>query len=656
VSNILGLDFDDLAKNLPEKIEIDLPLPPVQLRGRLERRQGLSDWAGTLSATLPAATATAFGVLSLDGSEGPSFVVLMGVTFPEPGLQIGLGFALGGIGGVVGVNRAINRDALISAISDGTAGELLFPPDPVEAAGRVIPRLPALFPAAPGRILVGPMFRVTWGGRMVSLSAAVVAELPDPVRLSVLGVLRVALPDPAVPLIELKATFAGQYDSAEPSAFLMASLNGSHMAGIPLNGDVLVLSRGGPDATFILSAGGFHPAFSIPRGVPALNRLSMNLSPVPWLQLRCKAYLAITSNTAQFGAQLDFAAEIADCGLKGNFGLDVLIYFKPALSFTASMRGALAVEVFGESLLGIAFDLTLQGPNPWRASGRGSIDLWLFSASFDFDESWGAPPPPVLLPPPDLEHELRLAFQRPEAWAVVPPAAAAGSPVILSPYANKLLAEGGRVHPHGRLAARQRVLPFGIDIQRFGRTPVEPAQRWDIESATLGGANALGGVTHDEFAPGQFRDLDEDEQLGSPAFESYRSGIEFVADSGLPDENLFCRATVDWETRVVEESVPRFVRMLRRARIAALADAERVAVAHSVRDRHWWPAVEEPLTVYARPPLTAVSTWSMAPAVSAEADAMAARVVGGAPADTEIRQHFGGRRAVRTVETWEVQT
>ncbi|MFE9604389.1 DUF6603 domain-containing protein [Streptomyces hokutonensis] len=276
MAGIVGLDLERPADDqLPTTVDIDSPLPPVRLRGRLQRQQFRS-FSGVLSAAMPATTVTASGQSDL---------------------------------------------------------------------------------AAPGRIVVGPMFQTSWGDRMVSLSTAVMAEVPDPVRLSLLGILRVAVPDPAVPLTDLKATFAGQYGSAEPSAFLRASHTGSHMAGVPLDGDVLVLSRGGADSAFLLTVGGFHPAYPIPRGVPALHRLSVNLSPAPWIQLRCQAYFAVTSNTVQFGAQLSLVAEIADCGLRGLFGLDVLIHLEPSLSFTARMRGLPAVEVFGETLMGVAFDL-----------------------------------------------------------------------------------------------------------------------------------------------------------------------------------------------------------------------------------------------------------------------------------------------------------
>ncbi|MER5450995.1 DUF6603 domain-containing protein [Streptomyces sp. NPDC002766] len=648
MAGIFGLDLERLADDqLPTTVDIDSPLPPVRLRGRLQRQQFRS-FSGVLSAAMPAATVTAFGQLDLAAPGGPAFIALMGATFPDPGLQLGLGFSLSGVGGVVGVNKAVDRDALIAAIADGTAGDLLFPPDPVKAALRVVPRLPALFPTAPGRIVVGPMFQVSWGDRMVSLSTAVMAEVPDPVRLSLLGILRVAVPDPAVPLIDLKATFAGQYDSAEPSAFLMASLTGSHMAGVPLDGDVLVLSRGGADSAFILSAGGFHPAYPIPRGVPALHRLSMNLSPVPWIQLRCQAYFAVTSNTVQFGAQLSLVAEIADCGLRGLFGLDVLIHLEPSLSFTANMRGSLAVEVFGETLMGVAFDLTLEGPAPWHAVGRGSIDLFLFSASFDFDERWGNPPPALPVPPADLEARLREAFSRPDTWSAHPPADLRRSPVLLSPSANRLIGDGSRVHPHGSLAARQRVLPFGVDIQRYGRSAVEPAERWDVASATLGAANATGGTIADEFAPGRFFKRSDDELLGSPAFETYRSGVRLVADTSGPADGVFVRAGLDWETRIVQDPVPalRPEGLLRAARIAALLESEQVAAAAgSVRDSHWWPAVTAGLRVAAEPPVVAADTWAM----------VAAGEPAGPEASTaELRRHLSGEAGIRAVEAWEV--
>ena len=149
--------------------------------------------------------------------------------------------------------------------------------------------------------------------------------------------------------------------------------------------------RGGDDPQFVLSAGGFHPAFRVPRGVPALRRIAVEI-PGPLLTMRCEAYLALTTGTVQFGARIELSAEVAGCGLRGYLGLDVLVQIRPHLYFIAEISAGISVEVFGESLASVHLDFALEGPTPWRARGRGEVDLFFFSASFDFETSWGDEP------------------------------------------------------------------------------------------------------------------------------------------------------------------------------------------------------------------------------------------------------------------------
>ena len=262
----------------PEGAEVSIDLPVVSGSGSLARLGG--DLAGGLSVKVPPLSASAFGVLSPAHDGQPlSFLVLVGATFPPPGVQVGFGFAVSGVGGVVGIGRRVDREALLRAVSDGSAAQLLFPADPVAAGEAAIGALPAIFPPAAGSVVAGPMLQLSWGGRVVSLSVAVLVESSTQVRLTILGKLVVALPDPEAPLVLLQATFAGIVDSAEPSATFVASLSGSHIAGAPLAGDILLLTRGGSEPTLVLSAGGFHPSFRAPRGVPALRRMSIDLCP-----------------------------------------------------------------------------------------------------------------------------------------------------------------------------------------------------------------------------------------------------------------------------------------------------------------------------------------------------------------------------------------
>ena len=75
------------------------------------------------------------------------------------------------------------------------------------------------------------------------------------------------------------------------------------MLSFTLTGDMAVRIYWGDNANFLLTVGGFHPAFSPPpMGLGTLRRLAIVLfSGNP--DLRAEAYFAVTSNTVQFGAQ-----------------------------------------------------------------------------------------------------------------------------------------------------------------------------------------------------------------------------------------------------------------------------------------------------------------------------------------------------------------
>jgi len=426
----------------------------------------------------------------------------------------------------------------------------------------------------------------------------------------------------------------------------LASLTDSNIAGVTITGDLYLLVRGGPEADVILSAGGFHPQFVRPAGVPALNKIAITLANGPFLQLRCQAYLAITTNTVQFGARVDLVAEIAGCGLRGHLGFDVLIQLEP-LRFIAEISVAIAVEVFGETLVGIALALALEGPTPWRARGRGSIDLFLFSASFDFDETWGSPPP-IPLARPDIAAILGDAFGKPEAWVSHAPDPNA-SPVQLNTSGRRALDTGSGLHPHGSLSARQRLVPLGVTIDRYNRQPIEP-QRWDVSTPVLGEGNpaASGGEEREQFAPAAFLAMTDDAQLSRPAFESFRAGLSLLGGGVLID--AIVRATdFDYETKVVSKVVGE-AGSAAVALGALLSSAESVVTA-GLDDPRWWGADPEVVTVATKPSFVPVDTWSFTAADDIAAPSMNATMQFEAVADALAADPA---RRITVVETWEV--
>jgi hypothetical protein len=591
----------------PQGAGVSLDLPVVSGSGVLARVG--DDLAGALSVRIPPMSAAAFGVLSPARDADPlSFLVIMGATFPPPGVQIGFGFAVSGLGGVVGVNRRIDREAMIRAVVDGSAAQLLFPSDPAAAGQAAIRALPAVFPAARGSVVAGPMFQLNWGGRVLTLSVAVLVESSVQVRQTIIGKLVVALPDPDAPLVFLQATFAGVVNPAEPSAQFVASLTGSHIVGAPLSGDLLMLTRGGSDATLVVSAGGFHPAFRVPRGVPTLRRLSMDLCPVPWLDLRSDSYFALTPNTLQLGARLELVAEVdgSGCGLRGHLSFDALLQYSP-FRFIADVSGGIALRAFGQTLIGVHLALHLEGPAPYLARGRGSIDLFLFEVSFDFEAGWGSPPPAPSTPP-DVGDKLRKAIAEPTAWRS---RGTAPSGLALRVGAQKALAAGTVVDAYGTVSVRQEQVPLGLEIRRFQGLPVPP-QRWDIQTGEFGPGEpaARTAELRAEFAPGQFvPSRSDDEALTAAAFLPLRAGVELFP---APATGAAARAAdLTWEEKVVARDVAMPVPEPA-GELAALLDVETLLTAMSPTDPGWWAAPDqEVVTVDPAAPVVAASAWSM---------------------------------------------
>src|SRR6185295_3778734 len=135
-------------------------------------------------------SAKAVGLLTTQmpgGGRGYSLIVIIAAEGFPP-IQLGFGFTLTGIGGLLGVNRTVTVDVLRSGIKNGTLGSILFPADPIRNAPQIISDLRAVFPPAADRFVFGPMATIAWGTpTILTLEIALLLELPEPVRLIILG-------------------------------------------------------------------------------------------------------------------------------------------------------------------------------------------------------------------------------------------------------------------------------------------------------------------------------------------------------------------------------------------------------------------------------------------------------------------------------------
>jgi hypothetical protein len=126
----------------------------------------------------------------------------------------------------------------------------------------------------------------------------------------------------------------------------------------------------GRQPQFVLAIGGFHPRFAPPPGLPALQRLALQLADGDSLQLRCQAYLAVTSNTVQFGARVDLHAAGGGFSFDGMLGFDAILQLAP-LAFRGGRRRRLGAAVSRPSADGHLVQGTVGGADALAGGGQG---------------------------------------------------------------------------------------------------------------------------------------------------------------------------------------------------------------------------------------------------------------------------------------------
>ncbi|MGO9033203.1 DUF6603 domain-containing protein [Mycobacterium sp.] len=561
---------------------LSLDLPAISGSGEVVSAADGS-WSGGLQLAMAAMAIDAYAVI---GPKEPlSLAIVLCARFPPPGIQIGFGFAVSGVGGVLAVNRRSDRDALTAAILDGSIDKLLSAGDAQDDSARIIANLPALFPDSPGQVVVGPMLEITWGAGLLTADVMLIIELPNPLQISLIGRLLVDLPfdedgDDDIAMIHLEARIAAIVTPSVPEVRIVASLNGSRILFFPITGDLFLLIRGGPEATFVFSAGGFHPAFTPPPNVPPLQRVSMTMM-LALIELRLACYVAVTTSSVQVGAAVDLNASVAGCGLHGNFSFDALIDWKPEFHFLVDVHIALSVEVFSKNLCGVAFTGSLSGPGPWHLHGSGEVEVLWFSIELPIDATFGSAPPPAPPAPLNVDQLLIAELNRPESWTIRPPATIADG-VTLTPTAHADLAAAKVLHPGGGLQVAERLVPLGVSIERYAGQTVQPSPTFSIRTVYFGDQQGPPTATvSDNFADGAYRALPVEQQLTVNGFSSYHAGVQ-ITPTGLMCSLVEPPVSKAWDDIIVNGPSSTGSTLWPISGLAALVPARGPAVANTI--------------------------------------------------------------------------
>lgn len=503
-------------------------------------------------------TLKAVGLLTTklpDGSEGYSLLVIISAEFE---IQIGFGFTLSGVGGLLGLHRTARIDALRAGVKSNTLSSILFPKDPVENIQRILSDLETVFPAERDRFVFGPMLKIGWGSpSLLTIEVGLVIEVPSPVRVAILGIIRAILPDEEAEILKLQVNFLGAWEEDKKLISFDASLFDSRLLTFTLSGDMALRIAYGDEPNFLISVGGFHPAYRPPPlALPEMERLSLNLTGTDNPRLALRAYFAITSNTVQVGASIELLVQAWEFSIYGFLGFDALFQFSP-FYFIVSIRGALGVRIGSVVLFSIELSLSLEGPTPWRAHGTASFQILFFSIDASFSLTWGEDADTTLPDVPMLPR-LEAALADRHNWTSELPSRSHAS---ISRRDREGHDTGLLVDPAGSLVIRQRVLPLDTPIDKVGAERPSDGGRFFIRSMQAGGSELSTSTVEDRFAPAQHFSMSEAEKLSSKSFQKMPAGVRVRSSSRDIESGPMSRRAVEYE-RIVIDTKQRFLRFL----------------------------------------------------------------------------------------------
>ncbi|MCC6397937.1 MAG: hypothetical protein IT282_13045, partial [Bacteroidetes bacterium] len=353
----------------------------------------------------------------------------------------------------------------------------------------------------------------------------------------------------------LQVNFIGAIDFDKKEAWFFAGMFESRVLTMTIEGEMGVLVAWGANPNFVISVGGFHPAFKAPPlPFPEPRRIAISILNTDFARIRVEGYFAVTSNTVQFGARAELYFGLDAFRIEGHLAFDALFRFSP-FSFVITISASLSVKVFGVGLFSVRFKGELEGPTPWRVQGSGSISLLFFDIDVDFSHTWGEEAE-TTLPPIKVVPLLVAEIERLENWKTILP----GQTRLFVSLREFEQSDTLVLHPVGALQISQRSVPLELTLDKVGNQKPEDADYFTLSVSSAGLAKSAD--VNESFALAQFKDMDDAKKLSSPAFEQLKAGIELSAATARANTSLAVKRVVRYEKIIIDTNYLRFVKPL----------------------------------------------------------------------------------------------
>jgi hypothetical protein len=539
-------DWDFGCKfKFPTGIGIAIDAPAVKGSGLISYEESTGELLGALELkVVNKFGVSAFMLVDLGTVKGHyfSFVGLISTTF-TPGIPLGMGFSLTGIGGCLGLERMIDRTAITTAVRQGTMASIFFVEDLQNHLAEMKATAVSIFPAKKDQFFVGLLGQISYEP-VLSCSFGLMLQLPHPTEFIIVGSLKVSIKDTDV--IRINVQFAGGINFEE-GIWFDASLIDSEIVGIKLEGDMAFrLFWGGATKGFLLSIGGFHPNYTPEPGmlVNDMKRLAMKMD-YGILKLGLETYLAITSNSFQIGAHLDLKIGWDKFGIFGYAGFDALFQFDPFM-FMFDVECGVAVKCGGWTLLSIDLAFSLSGPRPWHVSGKAKFYFIFIPIKVSFSLEWGNKQPEL----PNKQIELKPLFDEQimnnNNWTISETVQSDDDVVVSMKHKEGELL----VQPFETVHFNQSAIPLQLEraMDLCNNAVPTDYRNLTIKGFTLSGDKLSKEADDDnlsnDFAPGLYYNLTNKEKLSTPSYKKYVSGFSLSATEGV-DKGFIFNETIE---------------------------------------------------------------------------------------------------------------
>jgi len=466
----------------------------------------------------------------------PSFFIFVHVNVPLGGPPF---FFIDGLAGGLGINRRFKLpgfDELATFPLLPSAANNPIPsgaPAGIDDVTQALTKLAKFIPPQAGAywIAAGLDFM---SFEIIQVDAILEVTFGSSFQIGLLANAAMSIPEPEEPIAYIDIALEVDFDPDEgvlavfgmltPASFVFGGA--CHLSG---GFAFFTWFKGEHEGDFLVTIGGYHPAFTRPAWYPAVPRLAMNWD-LDVLKISGSSYFALTPHMLMAGLEFKALFDISVVKATFDAGFDFLLGWKPFFYIAdAFIHVSVELHLGFTIAFHVAVDLSLWGP---EFGGKARVDLTIFSFSIPFGSDAPTPPP---IPWSEFKKLLPNSLQ----------AASGGSAGPVAPMAVSVAASESPAAP--AFAISQLTLAGGL-LQELTRDPLRDADlqnesvfNWLVDPNAFEILVTAGAPSNDfrlnaQAAPRNFQKYCKPEDLNRYYADPDRVDTETLFVYDYPDE------------------------------------------------------------------------------------------------------------------------